>query len=156
MHTFKVSVPHEYDVAFIHNPDLSGDMAIVVTDKQKSGLRVRMAGSVLREFMEHVQEYENDEDEPCADPTTELEMLRQENEDLWNALRIMTTANSIPTAAHNCEEFGWPAKCIGCEMDEKRRALRAKIVMGDKMSGDRYLWMLRDPLKEDADEQAAT
>jgi hypothetical protein len=86
MHTFKVSVPQEYDVAFIHNPDLSGDMEIVVTDMQRSGLRVKMAGSVLREFMEHIQECENDEDEPCTDPTTELVMLRKENVDMRETL----------------------------------------------------------------------
>lgn len=144
MHTFKVSIPQEYDVSFIHNPDLSGEMEIVLYNKQRSGLRLKMAGSAMRKFMEHIQELEDGED-----PTTEIEMLRQENADLWNDLRIGQAAGRLRDADHSCEDsLSW-VPCPGCAVDKKRAALYRELRMGSKMSNERYQWMMQDPLKDE-------
>ena len=127
MHTFKTE-----KASFIFNPDLSGEMEIVV--KGLTNVRISIPGEAMKEFMAHVREFEDE----------------NENENLWNDLRILRAISLVPDEEHVCENgpIMWGV-CAGCEADKKRDTLSAKLRMGNSMSDKRHRWMMRDPLQEE-------
>jgi len=172
MHTFKSNL----GATFIFNPDLSGEMEILV--KGLTDIRARLPAEAMAAFIEHLKTWEDDDfadteldilrkknafmAESLVDykqlmkdlvvAKGDLRLVREENRDLWNDLRLRRAMDDIPMREHICKDdsMGWGV-CDGCARDKERRALADRFVLRDKMSTERYKWLMRDPLKDDTD-----